>query len=129
MACRRPELAFRTGYLQTSFDLVSAEFKIPVVKAQTHLLSCTKHVREYGIHEGDLDYHQGFLAQELLWRHRNSKKGPDTKPDATNSQESDSSPPLQISPKTKQKQCGSQEKVYRSKKHFCYREFEKLGNH
>lgn len=37
------------------------------------------------------------------------------KPDATNSQELNSSPPLQISHKTKQKQHGSQE-VYRSKR-------------
>lgn len=86
-----------------------------MVKAQVHLLSYTKHVREYGIHKGDLDYHQGFLTQKLLWRHRNSKKGPDMKPDATNSQELNSSPPLQISHKTKQKQHGSQE-VYRSKR-------------
>lgn len=27
-----------------------------------------------------MDYHQGFLPQELLWRHRNSKEGPDMKP-------------------------------------------------
>lgn len=53
--------------------------------------------------------------QELLRRHRNGIKGPDMKPDATNSQELDSSPPLQISHKTKQRQCGSQE-VYRSKR-------------
>lgn len=90
-----------------------------MVKAQAHLLSCTKHVREYGIREGDWDYHQDFLPQELLWRHKNSEKEPDIKPDATNSHGLDFSPPLQISHKTKQKQCGSQEKVYRSKMHFC----------
>lgn len=124
--CRRPELAFRTGCLQTHLTLCQLN---SMVKAQAHLLSCTKHIREYGIREGDWDYHQDFLPQELLWRHKNSEKEPDIKPDATNSHGLDFSPPLQISHKTKQKQRGSQEKVYRSKMHFCQREFEKLWNY
>lgn len=63
-SCRKPELVFRSGCLQTALDLVSAEFKIPVVKGSAHLLICIKHVREYGIHEDDWDYHRDFLPQE-----------------------------------------------------------------
>lgn len=114
MACRRPGLALGIGCLPTSFGLVSVEY--PCGESTSSSSSCTKHVREYGTHEGDWDYHQHFLPQELLWRQRNCKKRPDIKPDATNSQKLDSSP-LQISQKTKQKQCDSQE-VYTSKRHF-----------
>lgn len=130
-SCKKPELVFRSGCLQTALNFVSAEFKIPVVKAPAHLLICINNVREYGIHEDDWDYHQDFLPQEQFWRHGNAGKGPEVEPDATNLQGLDSSPPFQVtrvtsSHKTKQRQHGSQEKVHSSRKRFWYRGFEKL---
>jgi len=61
-----PELLFRSGCLQTSFAHASSEFRISVVKALSHL-TCIKHVREYGTHEDDQDYHQETLEKDQRW--------------------------------------------------------------
>lgn len=109
MACRRCELALGIGCPQTSFDLVSAEFKIPLVKAQAYPLSCTKHEKQNGMHESGLP--SGFSATGI--GDTEIVKKDQTLNQVLQSQELDSFLPLQTLHETRKKQCGSQKKEHR----------------